>query len=138
VKEAAQFLRSFKEGDPALRPEDSLGPLRGVIGSATRLAEAVAREVQDPSEERLRDLARKLGTMKKEIMALSRRLMVGQSASVVTEAHRLANDAGEVIKSSRDTIRAALRGLGVASDILKSAAPTERRDRPRQDLCWGT
>jgi hypothetical protein len=124
VKEAAQFLESFEEGGPASRPEDSLGPLRGVIGTATRLAEVVAKEVQDPSEERLRDLARKLGAAKKEIMALSSSLMMGQSASVATEAHRLANDAGEVIKSSRDTIKAALRGLGVASDISEVSGPT--------------
>jgi hypothetical protein len=129
VRETVQALRSFEEGEPAPRPEDSLGPLRGIIGSATCLAEVVAKEVQDPSEERLRDLARKLGTMKKEMMALSRSLMVGQSASVATEAHRLTNDAGEVIKSSRDTIKATLRGMGVASDISEVSGPT-RASRP--------
>ncbi len=89
----------------------------------------MAKEVQDPGEERLRDLARKLGTAKKEMMALSRSLMVGQSASVATEAHRLTNDAGEFIKSSRNTIKAALRGLGVASDISEASGPT-RASRP--------
>ncbi len=129
MKEAAHFFESFEEGGPAPRPEDSLGPLKGVITSATRLTEAVAKEVQDPNEERLWDLARKLGTAKKEIMTLSRSLMVGQSASVATEAHRLASDAGEVIKSSRDTIKAALRGLGLASDISEVSGPT-RASRP--------
>ncbi len=41
----------------------------------THLGEALTKEVQDPSEERLRDLARKLGAAKKEIMAMSRSLM---------------------------------------------------------------
>ncbi len=122
VKEAAQFLEHFDEGGPASKPEDSLGPLRGAIGAPTHLAEAVTKEVQDPSEERLRDLPRKLGAAKKEIMAMSRSLMVGQSASLATEAHRLANNAGEVIKSSRETIKAALRGLGAASDISEVSA----------------
>jgi hypothetical protein len=81
------------------------------------LTEAVAKEVQDPSEERLRDLARKLGAAKKEIMAMNRSLMVGQSANLATEAHELASEAGEAIKASRETIKAALRGMGAASDI---------------------
>jgi hypothetical protein len=89
----------------------------------------VAKEIQDPSEERLRDLARKLWTAKKEIMALSRSLMVGQVASIATEANRLASDAGEAIKSSRETIKAALRGLGAASDISEVSGPT-RAPRP--------
>jgi hypothetical protein len=38
----------------------------------THLTEAVTKEVQDPSKERLRDLARKLGAAKKEIMAMNR------------------------------------------------------------------
>jgi hypothetical protein len=124
VKEAVEFFKHFSEGDPASKPEDSLGPLRKAIGAATHLTEAVTREVQDPSEERLRDLARKLGATKKEIMAMSRSLMVGQSASLATEAHGLASDAGEVIKSSRETIKAALRGLGAASDISEVSGPT--------------
>jgi hypothetical protein len=124
VKEAVQFFEHFGEGGPASKPEDSLGPLRKAIGAATLLAEAVTKEVQDPSEERLRDLARKLGAARKEIMAMSRSLMVGQSASLAAEAHGLANDAGEVIKSSRETIKAALRGLGAASDISEVSGPT--------------
>jgi hypothetical protein len=50
--------------------------------------------------------------------------MVGQSASVATEATRLADEANEAIKSSRELIRAALRGLGVASDISEASGPT--------------
>jgi hypothetical protein len=72
---------------------------------------------------------KQLGNSKKEIMALSRSLMVGQAASVAMEATRLANEAGEIIKSSREVIRAALRGLGVASDISEASGPT-RAQRP--------
>ncbi len=124
VKEALEFLDHFSGENPTSKPEDSLAPLRKAIETATHLAEAVAKEIQDPSEERLRDLARKLGAAKKEIMALSRCLMVGQAASIATEAKGLAGDAGEDIKSSRETIKAALRGLGAASDISEVSGPT--------------
>jgi hypothetical protein len=90
---------------------------------------AVAREVQDPDETTVRGFGKHLGNSKKEIMALSRSLMVGQSASVVTEATRLAEEASEAIKSSRELIRAALRGLGVASDISEASGPN-RAQRP--------
>ncbi len=129
VKEALEFLDHFGEGGPASKPEDSLGPLRKAIGVVTHLAEAVAKEVQDPSEERLRDFARKLGAAKKEIMTMNRSLMVGQSANLATEAHELASEAGEAIKASRETIKAALRGLGAASDISEVSGPT-RASRP--------
>ncbi len=124
VNEALAFLEQFSGEDPAPKPEDSLAPLRKAIATATHLAETVTKEIQDPSEERLRDLARKLGTAKKEVMALSRSLMVGQAASIATEANSLASDAGEAIKSSRETIKAALRGLGAASDISEVSGPT--------------
>jgi hypothetical protein len=86
--------------------------------------EAVAREIQDPDDTTLRGFGKHLGNSKKEIMALSRSLMVGQSASVATEATRLADEASEAIKSSRELIRAALRGLGVVSDISEASGPT--------------
>jgi hypothetical protein len=129
VKEAAHFLEHFNEGGPVSMPEDSLGPLRKAVGAATHLTEAVTKEVQDPSEERLRDLARKLAAAKKEIMAMSRSLMVGQSTSLAMEANRLANDPEEAIKSSRETIKAALRGVGAASDISEVSGLT-RAVRP--------
>jgi hypothetical protein len=68
-------------------------------------------------------------------MALSRSLMVGQAASLTTEAHRLASDAGEVIKSSRETIKAALRGLGAASDISEVSGPTRVLRPPPHETC---
>ncbi len=129
VKKALVFLEHFGEGGPASKPVDSLGPLRKAIGVVTHLVEAVTKEIQDPSEERLQDLARKLGAAKKEIMVMNRSLMVGQSANLATEAHELASEAGEAIKASRETIKAALRGLGAASDILEVSGPT-RASRP--------
>jgi hypothetical protein len=129
VTDVLEFLVHFGEGDPAPKPGDSLGPLSKAIGVVTHLTEAVAKEVQDPSEEWLRDLARKLGVAKKEIMAMNRSLMVGQSANLATEAHELASKAGEAIKVSRETIKAALRGMGAASDISEASGPT-RAPRP--------
>jgi hypothetical protein len=131
VNEALHFFDGFIEDDSAPsapsvpKPVDSLAPLKKAIEIATYLTEAVAKEIQDSGEDRLRDLARKLGTSKKEIMALSRSLMVGQAASIATEANRLASDAGEAIKSSREMIKAALRGLGAASDISEISGPNQ-------------
>jgi hypothetical protein len=88
------------------------------------LTEAVAKGVQEPDEEGLRDLARKLGTAKKEIMAMNRSLVVGQPASLATEANALASEAGEAIRASQETIKAALRGKGAASDISEASGPT--------------
>ncbi len=113
----------------ALKPADGLAPLRLAIRLTTHTMEAVAREIQDPDKTTLRGFAKHLGNSKKEIMALSRSLMVGQAASVATEATWLADEAGEAIKSSQELIRAALRGLGVASDISEASDPT-RAQRP--------
>ncbi len=132
VNEAILFFDGFIEdgsAPSAPKPADSLAPLRMAIGIATYTMEAVAKEIQDPDEVRLRCFAKQLGTSKKEIMALSRSLMVGQVASITIEATRLASEAGEAIKSSREMIRAALRGLGVASDISEASSLT-RAQRP--------
>jgi hypothetical protein len=56
---------------------DCLAPLRSAIKLATHTMEAVAREIQDPDETTLRGFSKHLGNSKKEIMALSRSLMVG-------------------------------------------------------------
>jgi hypothetical protein len=71
-------------------------------------------------------------------MALSRSLMVGQVASIAIEATRLTSDAGEAIKSSREMIRAALRGLGAASDISEASAPPGLNGPLQQGPRWGT
>ncbi len=94
------------------------------------LTEAVAKEVQEPDEERLRDLARKLGAAKKEIMAMNRSLVVGQPANLATEAHELASEAGEAIRVSRETIKAALRGMGAASEKMEASGPTRAPHPP--------
>ncbi len=89
----------------------------------------MTKEVQDPNEAVLRCYAKQLGVSKKEIMTLSRSLMVGQAANVAVEATRLANKAGEAIKTSQEMIRVALRGLGAASDISEASGPV-RAQRP--------
>jgi hypothetical protein len=124
VRDALEYLKYFGEGDPASRPDDALGPLRKAVRGVATLTEIVAKEVQEPDEERLWDLARKLGAAKKEIMAMDRSLVVGQPANLATEAHELASEAGEAIRASRETIKAALRGMGVASDISEASGPT--------------
>ncbi len=63
--------------------------------------------------------------------------MVGQAASVATEATRLANEAGEAIKTSRELKKAALRGLGVASDISEASGPTRAQRPPPDKACAG-
>jgi hypothetical protein len=57
--------------NPASGPDDALGPLRRAIGKIATLNEAVTKGVQEPDEEELRDLAKKLGTAKKELMAMA-------------------------------------------------------------------
>ncbi len=109
--------------DLASKPDDALGPLRKAIGKIASLAEAVTKGVQEPDEEELRGLARKLGAAKKEIMALNRGLVVGQPATIATEANELTSEAGEAIKTSRETIKVALRGMGAASDKSEISGP---------------
>ncbi len=65
----------------ALKPADCLAPLRLAIRIAIHTTEAVAKEIQDPNEAVLRSYAKQLGISKKEIMTLSRSLMVGQAAA---------------------------------------------------------
>jgi hypothetical protein len=103
--------------NPASGPDDILGPLRRAIGEIATLSEAVTMGVQEPDENEMRDLAKKLGAAKKELMAMGRDLVVNQPAAIATEAHELVSEAGEAIKASRETIKAALRGMGAASDI---------------------
>ncbi len=109
---------------------DRLAPLKSAIKLATHTMEAVARETQDPDETTLRGFGKQLGNSKKEVMALSRSLMLDQPASVAMEATRLANEACDAIKASRESIRAALRGLGAASDISEASSPTRAKWPP--------
>jgi hypothetical protein len=102
------------------------------------LSKAVTRGVQEPDEEELRDLARRLGAVKKELMAMGRDLMVNQPAATASEAHELVSEARQAIKTNQRTIKAALRGLGVASDISEPAVWVHPRICPREDPLWGT
>jgi hypothetical protein len=54
-------------------------------------------------------------------MAVSKDLVMDQSASVAMEATRLAGEACDAIKASRESIRTALRELGAASDISEAS-----------------
>ncbi len=111
--------------EPAPRDEaaDCLAPLKDAIDQARYTADAVTRELTDPEETVLRGFGKQLGSSKKEIMALSKNLAVGQPASVATEATRLASEACDAIKMSRESIRAALREMGAASDISEASGP---------------
>jgi hypothetical protein len=100
-----------------------LAPLKDAIDQARYTADAVTRELTDPEETVLRRFGKQLGSSKKEIMALSKNLAVGQPASVATEATRLASEACDAIKMSRESIRAALREMGAASDISEASGP---------------
>jgi hypothetical protein len=103
--------------NPASAPEDILGPLKRAIGKIATLSEAVTMGVREPDEEGLRDLAKRLGAAKKELMATGKDLVVNQPTATATEAHELVGKAGEAIKASREMIKAALRRMGAALDI---------------------
>ncbi len=111
--------------EPVSRDEaaDCLAPLKDAIDQARYTADAVTRELTDPEETVLRGFGKQLGSSKKEIMTLSKNLAVGQPASVATEATRLASEACDAIKTSLESIRAALREMGAASDISEASGP---------------
>jgi hypothetical protein len=113
------------EPQPAPRTgvTDCLTPLRDAIDQARYTMEAVVRELTDPEETVLRGFGKQLGSSKKEIMDLSKNLAVGQPSGIATEATRLASEAGDAIKASRESIRAALREMGAASDISEASGP---------------
>ncbi len=98
-------------------------PLKDAIDQARYTVDAANRELNEPEETVLRGFGKQLGSSRKEIMALSRNLAVGQPASVATEATRMASEACEVIRASRESIRAALREMGAASDISEVSGP---------------
>ncbi len=108
----------------------TLAPLKAAIEQARYTTFAVARELTDPDEITLRGFGKQLGSSKKEIIALSKDLAVGQPADVAMEATRLAVEACDAIKACRESIRAALRELGAASDISEASGAI--RARPQQ------
>jgi hypothetical protein len=117
--------------EPALASQgeatDCLAPLKDAIDQARYTADAANRELNEPEETVLRGFGKQLGSSRKEIMTLSKSLAVGQPASVVTEATRLADEACENIRVSRELIRAALRDMGAASDISEASGPVRSR-----------
>jgi hypothetical protein len=82
----------------------------------------VSHGVLEPEEGGLRDLGRRLGVIKKELMAPNRELMVSQPPALAVEAHELAVEAEEAIKASQKAMKAALRSLGAASDISEAGS----------------
>ncbi len=68
--------------EPVLQVEatDCLVPLKNAIKQARYTASAAARKLTDPEETVLRGFGKQLGSSKKEIMAMSKDLAVGQSA----------------------------------------------------------
>jgi hypothetical protein len=92
--------------------------------------QAVTRELTDPDETILRGFGKQLGNSKKEIMNVSKDIVVDQPADVATEATRLASEACDAIKASRESIRAALRELGAASDISEASGPVRAQLPP--------
>jgi hypothetical protein len=117
--------------DVANKEEDVLGPLRRAMGRIASLSEAVNVAKAAPEEGELRDLGRKLGLAKRELMALGRDLMMSQVPTLAAKAHDLAKEAGDAIKSGQKEIKVALRRLGVASDISEAGSldlpPSPRR-----------
>jgi hypothetical protein len=119
------------QGEPGPLPQegstDCLAPLKNAIEQARLTANAANRELNDPEEAVLRGFGKQLGGSRKEIMALSRSLVAGQPAGVAAEATRLADEACENIRVSRELIRAALRDMGAASDISEISGPVRTR-----------
>jgi hypothetical protein len=133
-------------GPSATAGTDHLAPLKSLIEQATFTMQAAAREVQDPDETVLRGFGNQLGSSKKEIMTLSKDLVINQPTGVAMEASRLAGETCDAIKESRKAIRAALRDMGAASDISEASRPTRAQPAPvarppalmLAGLGWGT
>jgi hypothetical protein len=121
TKDTMEYLSRMGR-DVGAEGEGALGPLRRALGRVASLGEAVTKEVLEPEEGELRDLAKRLGAVKRELMTLGKGLMVNQPPATATEASELISEAEEAIRSSQRTIKAALRGLGVASDISEASS----------------
>jgi hypothetical protein len=66
---------------------DRLAPLKSIIEQATYTMQAAVREITDPDETILHGFGKQLGNSKKEIMAISKDLVVGQPADVAPVVH---------------------------------------------------
>ncbi len=121
TKDTMEYLHGMGR-NMGVEAKNALGPLRRVLGRVASLGEAVTSRVVEPEEGGLRDLAKRLGAVKKELMAMGRELKVSQPPASAMEAHELVSEAEEAIRSSQRTIKAALRGLGAASDISEAGS----------------
>jgi hypothetical protein len=126
-EEPAPVPQEASAPNPQEGATDYLAPLKDAIEQARLTANAASRELNDPEETVLRGFGKQLGGSRKEILALSRDLVVGQPAGVAAEAARLADEACENIRVSRELIRAALRDMGAASDISEASGPVRAR-----------
>ncbi len=82
----------------------------------------MTKGVLEPDKGELRELAKKLGAVKKELMTLGRELMVNQLPTTATEAHELVSEAEEAVRVNQRTIKAALKGLGQHRTYQRPAA----------------
>jgi hypothetical protein len=121
TKDAMEYLSRI-DRVAGTEGKDALGPLRRALGKAASLGEAVTAGVSEPEEGGLCDLAKRLEAVKKELMALSRELMVSQPPASALEVNELVSEAEEAIRSSQRSIKAVLRGLGAASDISEGSS----------------
>jgi hypothetical protein len=126
-EEPALVPQEVPAPSPQEEATDHLAPLKDAIEQARLTANAANRELNDPEETVLRGFGKQLGGSRKEILALSRNLVVGQPAGVAAEAARLADEACENIRVGRELIRAALRDMGAASDISEASGPVRAR-----------
>jgi hypothetical protein len=87
------------------------------MGRVAGLNKAINRAKSAPEKAGLCYLGRKLGMAKRELMVLGQDLTMSQAPSLAAEAHKLVREAEDPIRSSQGEIKAALRKLGVASDL---------------------
>jgi hypothetical protein len=96
--------------------------LRRAMGKVAGLNKAVSKAKGAPKEEGLRDLGRKLGAARKELISLERVLIMSQHPSLAAEAHDLTGEAEDAIRAGQQEVKVALRRLGVASDLLETGS----------------
>jgi hypothetical protein len=122
MNQPAEGIRGSTRGPTApVGAAERTAPLKSIIEQATYTMEAAAREVQDPDETILRGFGKQLGNSKKEIMAVSKGLMMDQSASVAVEATRLACEACDAIKASQESVVCELRAEKVSAQTADAA-----------------
>ncbi len=121
TKDTMEYLSRMGR-DVGAEGKGALGPLRRALGRVASLGEAVTKGVIEPEEGELCDLAKRSGAIKRKLMTLGKGLMVNQPPATAKEAHELISKAEEAIRSSQRTIKAALRGLGAASDISEASS----------------